>query len=222
MSLPSFPPLLHGQATVDAPLTVAVDMARAGCDGGTLVYNLTGNALHAAIVFAPEVSLTAAMAMLPVCGIGFQNALGAIAPPEVAVHIKWDGTIMVNGAACGGLRAVAATCPPDQTPDWLVVGVTVPIWDANDAPGDTPDVTSLYAEGCGDLAAIDLLEAWARHTLVWINRWMDEGAKPIHNEFSGLWHKDGDAIGLDADFGLLRKSGDITSVTPLTDVLETL
>ncbi|WP_106743924.1 biotin/lipoate--protein ligase family protein [Yoonia maritima] len=220
MTGPVFPPLFTGQATVDDPMQVAVDMARQGCDAGTIVYNLSGRDLRAAIIFAPEVPLAQAMAMLPVCGIGFQNALGSVAPPEVAVHLKWDGTIMVNGAACGALTAQSATGVHNQLPNWLTVGLTVPLWPAHDPPGEAPDVTALYAEGCSDITTIDLIEGWARHTLVWINRWLDEGTRPIHAEFTGIWQKNEGELGLDPDLGLLSKYDDVMILTPLTKLLE--
>lgn len=220
MSAPTFPPLLTGQATVDDPVTVAITMARDGCDSGTVVYNLSASTLRAAMIFAPEVALRDAIAALPVCGIGFQNALGAIAPPEISVHLKWDGTILLNGAHCGGLVVHASTTDPDQIPDWLIVGMAVPFWDDTTAPGDTPDQTTLFEEGCSDVTPVDLLEGWARHSLVWISRWLDEGTKPVHGEFSGLWHKDAGDLGLDPALGLLRKTDDTTTLTPLTDLLE--
>jgi biotin-(acetyl-CoA carboxylase) ligase len=220
MNGPIFPPLFQGVATVDPPLDVAIGLARAGCDAGTIVYNLVGANLQAAIIFAPEVPSAKAMVMLPICGIGLQNALGALAPPEVAVHLKWDGTIMVNGARCGALTASAAPSHPEQTPDWLIIGLTVPLWSANEVPGDTPDVTALYDEGCCDIAAADLIAAWTRHTLVWVNRWLDDDLRAIHNEFTGLWHKDDGDLGLDPDLGLLRKSDETTTLTPLTSLLE--
>ncbi|MCG3266565.1 biotin/lipoate--protein ligase family protein [Yoonia sp. I 8.24] len=214
------PPLFHGVATVEQPSAVAERMARAGCDAGTLVYNLSGAELQAAIIFAPEVPLAQAMAMLPVCGIGFQNALGALAPPEVAVNLKWDGRLMVNGASCGALTAAASTNTPDALPDWLIISLSLPLWSANAVPGDTPDVTALYDEGCSDIAPADLVAAWARHTLIWVNQWSADGARAIHSAFAGLWHKDGADLGLDPDLGLLRKSNGATTLTPLTTLLE--
>ena len=148
---PSFPPLLAGLEVEGGtdPFAKACAEAALGCDAGTVVYNIGADRLAAAIVFAPEVALEDAMAMLPACGVGFQNALGALAPPEVAVHLTWEGGILVNGAACGGLRVAASTADPDAEPEWLVVGLTVPlIPDDPDAPGAAPDRTSLYEEGC--------------------------------------------------------------------------
>ena len=129
-------------------------------------------------------ALAKAMAMLPLCGVGFQNALGALSPPEVAVQLEWNGGIRVNGAACGALRMMASTTNPAAVPDWLVVGFTLPLYPANDPDmaqtGLNPDQTALYAEGCAEVQPPALVESWARHTLHWINRWEDLGPASLH------------------------------------------
>jgi len=138
-----------------------------------VVYNLGANALRAAIVFAPDVTLADAMAMLPLCGVGFQNALG---------------------------------------------------------PGTTPDQTALYAEGCADVDAPALLEAWVKHSLVGINTWLEAGVAPLHKDWRGLAHGMGEDItmgavsgtylGVDERFGMLVRDAATTHLFPLTDVLE--
>ncbi len=231
---PSFPPLLSGLAVApgEDPFQLARDQARGGCDAGLIVHDMEGGALRAAIVFAPEVPLSRAVAMLPLCAVGLQNAIGALSPPEVGMHLDWDGGLRLNGALCGRMRAAASTQDPKDVPDWLVVGFELTVLPANDAPGETPDETSLYGEGCGDVDTLTLLESWARHTLVWINRWADEGAGPLHREWSGLaWHADkevrqgelqGKYLGVDEDFGLLMRAEDGTShLIPMTRLLET-
>jgi len=228
---PSFPPLLSGLAVEGQtdPFVRAREMAEQGCDAGLIVHNVSVNELRAAIVFAPEVPLVDAMAMLPACGIGFQNALGALGPPEVAVHLEWDGGIRVNGARCGRLRAAASDSDPDFAPDWLVIGLQVPIWETSESPGETPDQTSLYSEGCAEVEPTGLLESWARHTLVWINRWTDDGVAPLHGEWRGLAVGIGDEvsfggtngtfIGVDERFGMLLRTGSETQLIPLTEIL---
>ncbi|WP_104019361.1 biotin/lipoate--protein ligase family protein [Roseovarius nitratireducens] len=232
MSAPSFPPLMSGLAVTGAisPFDKARAMAALGCDAGLIVHNVTDRQLAAALVMAPEVPLAQAMAMLPACGIGFQNALGALAPPEVAVHLEWSGGIRVNGARCGRLRVAAGGTDPAALPGWLVVGLDVPITPGTDHPGETPDETALLEEGCAELDPLMLLEAWARHTLVWITRWEDEGPRPLHAEWRGLAWGMGEAVtldgltgtwvGVDEDFGMLMREGDITHLIPLTSLLE--
>jgi BirA family biotin operon repressor/biotin-[acetyl-CoA-carboxylase] ligase len=232
MTSPTFPPLFSGLAVSgeNDPFDAAVMQAVKGCDSGLVVYNLGASVLRAAIVLTPEVPLEDAMAMVPACGIGFQNALGALAPPEVAVHLDWFGGIKINGATCGRLRVRASGTDPDAVPDWLIIGLELPLWPTSDDPGQSPDQTALYAEGCVDVDAAQLLESWTRHTLVWINRWSGEGVAPLHSEWRGLAMGIGKAVnvgalsgtfvGVDERFGMLVRDEDTTHLVPLSSVLE--
>ena len=227
---PGFPPLLKGVATQGDPFAEAQAHAARGCDGGTLVHHVAADRLRAAIVFAPEVPLAEAMAMLPVCGIGFQNALGALAPPEVAVALTWDGRVRVNGATCGGLRVAAPGRDETAVPDWLVVGLEVAVRRDGVEPGERPETTDLFEEGCGAVCPERLLEAWARHMLVWLHRWSGEGAAPVHREWTGMLAglgedvarggHEGRFLGVDERFGMLIREGATTRLRPLTDLLE--
>lgn len=227
---PTFPPLMWGEAAPDDAFDHAVTKAVLGCDAGLVSYALRPNDMQAALVFAPEVPLAKAIAMLPLCGVGFQNALGALAPPEVSVHLDWFGGILINGAKCGHFRAMASTDDPTATPDWLVVGFTLPLVPPSDDMGHTPDQTALFAEGCADVSPPALLESWSRHTLNWLNRWESEGVAPLHAEWRGLAHGIGADVenqslkgwfmGVDEDFGMLLRDADTTHLIPLTKTLE--
>lgn len=227
----TLPPLLWGEAAPGDAFEHASMRATMGCDAGLVTYLITPDTVQAALVFAPEVSLGRAMAMLPLCGVGLQNALGALAPPEVAVHLEWAGGIRVNGARCGQFQVMASDPAPDQIPEWLVVGFALPLIPANAETGQTPDQTALYAEGCADVAPQALIEAWARHTLHWIARWEQDGARALHAEWRGLVHGIGEDVtqngmqgrfmGVDEDFGmLLRDAAGATHLIPLQTVLE--
>lgn len=236
---PQFPPLFHGlglSGTAD-PFAKAQAQATIGCDAGLVTYNFAADQMRAAMVFAPEVPLNAAMAVHIACGIGLQNALGALAPPEVSVQLGWPGQIYVNGATCGHLQVAAASTETDKVPPWIVVGLQIPIIpEAPDAPGIHPDQTCLYEEGCADILPQDLVSAWARHSLLWINRLQDDGLKPLNSEWSGLAHDLGQEVswdihgtrhtgvfvGVDETFGaLLRHPSETnTRLLPLTTLLE--
>jgi biotin-(acetyl-CoA carboxylase) ligase len=229
MSAPSFPPLFTGQdAAGGDPFALACATAEAGCDAGLVIYDLAPDRLLAAIVFAPDVPLAKAAVMLPICGVGFQNALGALAPPEVSVHLGWEGTVYVNGGRCGAFHMAAPGQPHDE-PDWLVIALELALWPPSEDTGLTPDETALYAEGCAEVDAITLLESWVRHTLVGINTWADTGTAALHREWSGLAHGLGGEImfkgqtgtytGLDEDLGLLLKIADKIQMVPLTQTL---
>ena len=226
----AFPPLMWGEETRDDAFDHALMRATLGCEAGLVSYRLAPDVLQGALVLAPEVPLSHAMAMLPLCGIGLQNALGVLAPPEVAVHLEWSGAIRINGARCGAFRAVAATGDAAAIPDWLVVGFSLPLLPATDRPGDTPDETALFAEGCADVSPPALIEAWARHSLNWIARWEQSGSRALHEEWRGLAHgigeditisrETGTFVGIDEDFSLLLRQGEATRPIPLTSLLE--
>ena len=232
MSEPTFPPLMSGLAVSGAvdPFSTACSKAELGCEAGLVVHNVAVDRMGAALVLAPEVRLEKAMAMLPLAGVGFQNALGALAPPEVAVHLGWNGEIRVNGAKCGRIRAAAHSEEPADTSEWLVVGFELALMAGSAPEGDATEVTALYEEGCADVDPTALLESWSRHTLNWISRWEDEGSAPLHAEWRGLVHGIGETtsfqdlegtfLGIDEDFGMLLRDADTTHLIPLTSLLE--
>ncbi|SEL77552.1 Biotin-(acetyl-CoA carboxylase) ligase [Roseivivax marinus] len=227
----SFPPLLDGHAAAGSPLEEAVSAAARGAEAGLLLYDAVAADVDVALVLVPEVSRRSAAQMIPLAGVAFQNALGALGPSEVAVHLAWDGRIMVNGAECGRVRAVAPSSEGDAAPDWLVLSLTVRATSPEGVDGGkTPDITALDAEGCGDVAPLDLVEAWARHALNWIHRWEEDGAAELHREWTNLAHGIGDpvniggvegtALGLDEDMNLLVKTPEGTRAVPLVAQLE--
>lgn len=234
---PTFPPLFSAQRVGDNfdPFARACEQAEIGADAGTVVYAPPGNQLRAAMIFAPDIPLREAVAVRIACGLGFQNAFGALAPPKAAVHLGWDGGIDLNGASCGRFRFAANTQDPQEIPGWLVVGLEVQLLPRSDLdPGLTPNDTSFFDEGCIEVEPILLLEAWTRHTLHWINRMTDEGNKPLHAEWEGLSRATGEAltvragnkrlhgefVGVDEHFGMLmRRDGDVRLVG-LHEILE--
>ena len=226
---PSFPPLLSGEEAAPGqdPFDKATASAMTACEPGLLVWSRNPNAMSAAMVLAPECTLQKAITVSFALGIGFVDALGALGPPEVAIHHVWPGSFKVNGADCGGLRAAASTFDPAVEPDWLVIGIEIPMLPDGDG-GETPDRTCLFHEGCAEVTPLRLLESWSRHSLVWINRWLDDGLAPLHAAWrerawgmgEALPDGGGTFMGLDEDGGMLVKSGDTTEVRPLTDLLQ--
>ena len=232
----TFPPLFTGEAvsgTTD-PFTKACTRAMIGVDAGLLVHSITPDQIRAAIVFAPETPLEQAMIAMIACGVGFQNAMGALAPPEVGVHLGWQGEIYVNGGRCGRLQVAASDHNPKTEPNWLVVGLDIDLLPQGDGEtGENPNETCLMMEGCGDVSPIRLLEAWSRHTLVWLNDVENDGPRALHEQWRGLAKGMGETIrlslpdtptgtfvGIDEQFGLLLKVETDTQLIPLSRILE--
>ena len=228
---PSFPPLLRGEETAPGmdPFAKAVAAAALGTESGLICWARDETAMRAALVLAPEAPLAQAIGITFAVAHGLGDSLGALAPPEVALHYVWPGEFKVNGADCGRLRVAAATTDPAAEPDWLVVGIELPYLPPSELePGQRPDQTSLVEEGCLDVTPMKLLESWSRHTLVWINRWLDDGFEPLHAAWrERAWEMgeplpDGSGIfmGLDELGGMLFKTDEGTQIRSLITMLE--
>lgn len=229
----SFPPLFRGETAppgVD-PFAQAISTAALGCDPGLIVHNEGGDQMIAALVLAPDAPLGDAMAMTFAAALGFSDALGALAPPEVGVHFDWPSAIRINGAKAGRIRAAASTKDQAKTPDWLIVGfeLALRLTDGQE-PGAEPDQTALFEEGCSEVDPYRLLESWSKHTLVWINEWLDGGNRKLHADWRARAYAMGEEVtalsetgvfmGLDEACGMLLRQGGETKLIPLTDMLE--
>jgi BirA family transcriptional regulator, biotin operon repressor / biotin---[acetyl-CoA-carboxylase] ligase len=181
---PVFPPLLR-------PFAVSPDiqsferclkLASEGADAGTLLWSTGEEACEGAIVLAPEQPLEPSLTIVLIALLGLGDALRALVPPMVAVTFGWPDRIEVNGGAVGGVRfACAATESAEAVPDWLVIGFGIAMRGPRPgqaAPERSRD-TMLADQGCAEVLTIDLLEAFGRHFLSWINRWQEQGVEPV-------------------------------------------
>lgn len=229
---PQFPPMFRGEAlraNLD-PFSKAISSAMRGIDPGLVVWSEDKNTARAALVLAPEDPLENAIGVAFAALLGLSDSLGALAPPEVAVHFQWPDRIKVNGGLCGRLRVAAETTVPDEEPNWIVIGIEMPLLpDHEHEPGNSPDQTTLVEEGCGEITKAQLIESWSRHTLVWINRFVDDGFAPLHAAWRSKCDslgetvnvpREGTFMGLDELGGMLLKDDSGTHIIPLTRLLE--
>lgn len=224
---PTFPPLLTGHPVKRPlmPFAHAVAGARAGQLGaGDVVWSRNTSRLDCAIVLEPDVAPERALEMHYLTMVAFGDALGALAPPEVAVTYDWPATLRVNGGIAGGFRTAMAKRRDDiSAPDWLVVGVSLAMRGDLSIldPGRDRDHTNLDEEGCAEVDRTSLLDSFCRHFLTWIHTWEEDGFKPVHEAW--LFRADGyreeitlayegreikgTFIGLDDHGNLLLKTG---------------
>ncbi len=189
---PTFPPLMNGIAVLlpDDPFQCARDATQRGeCEAGDLFWSNSENTMQFALVLEPEVSRQRYYEMLFLGMVAFSDAIGAVAPPEVAVTFLWPSTILVNGGIAG-LASLAITQTDEETPDWIVFGLEIQIApkEADIDPGLRVSRTTLHMEGCGYIDRTMLLESTARHLLNWIYTWGEDGFSPIHREWVGRHH----------------------------------
>ena len=180
---PALPPLLRPlAATPDRdPFERCLEIAAEGTEAGTVVWSIGQDNCECAVVLAPEQPLDPSRTIVLIAMLGLADALGAMVPPMVAVTFGWPDRIEVNGGVVGGVRfASAPTEKPEAIPDWLTIGVRIAMRGSQGGePGHDWRRTTLADEGCGDVMTIDLIEAFGRHFLGWINRWEEEGVKPV-------------------------------------------
>jgi len=159
--------------------------ANAGADPGALLCAAREDVLDCAIVLHPEMPLGQAKLALYVGALGLGAAVGAVAPPMMDVTYHWPNRI---DAIMGSVAEIDLILPdsaePESVPDWLAVRVTAVIGPlpVDGMRQDFPR-TSLRDDGCVDMTVAELLEAFSRHFLTWINRWQDDGFEPVR----ALW-----------------------------------
>ncbi|MFQ5784022.1 MAG: biotin--[acetyl-CoA-carboxylase] ligase [Alphaproteobacteria bacterium] len=188
---------------VDSTNDEARRLAEAGAEDGTLVWAKTqrkgrgrrgrdwasppGN-LYFSLVLRPECPPFEAAQLSFVAALGLAGALGSLCPPLSEVAFKWPNDVLLNDHKTAGILLESSTTEPVRL-DWLVLGMGVNV---TSAPEDTEfPATSLRAEGCDRVSAAAVLEAFARHFLVWVNRWLDDGFGPVRE----AWLREARGVG---------------------------
>ena len=195
------------------PFERCLALAGGGAEAGTLVWSGGREICECAVVLAPEQPLERSLPIVLVAMLGLGDALGALLPPVVAVTFGWPDRIEVNGAAVGGVRmASARTETAGAVPDWLVIGFRIAMRGRWGERGQVPlDRTTLEEEGCGEVASLDLLEAYGRHFLGWINRWQADGVAPVQQ----AWLARATGLGkpIEVEVGGQRRQGTFSGIT---------
>ena len=201
MSDPRLPPLYR--LTVVEPdsdaFARALDLTAGPAEDGTIVWSRRPDRLDSAVFFRPEAPLIEALPVIYSVALGLGDAIGALAPPIVAVHFRWPDRIEVNGTLAGGLRAGWGGGTAEDASPWLVVGVGLLVAGA----AADAERTTLQEEGCPEVTTVDLLESFGRHALAWINRWQADGFAPVR----GAWLSR--AAGLDGEGALELGDGPV-------------
>ena len=236
---PDFPPLLTGHAVAPPAESFSLACRRAAsgrAGAGDVFWSKSLHNLDVAIVLEPEVGVRQAREMLFVAMVALGDCIGALSPPELGIFYRWPGVILANGAEVGQARlAMADPDDGEAAPQWLVVGVTLAIRPARNAPdaGANIEHTTLWDEGCGDLDRNTLLESYSRHLKTWIHRWETEGVRAIREAWLARAEgcgetvtiafddatKTGTFLGIDEAGGLILKTGETTVILDLSTAL---
>ena len=186
---PLLPPILTPIPVVNGIDVFAKAIAVAGkSETGTVLYSENPEYVEVAIILSPEIPKIKCNQMLYIMMVASGDAIGALAPPEVAVTYAFPGFIFLNRGEAGLVKVEIAPSNDDQSiPDWMVVGLKLRL--NNDIEINeneiNADVTSLADEGGGYVSRTRAIESLSRHFLAWVSQWEDEGFKPV----TEVWNK---------------------------------
>jgi biotin-(acetyl-CoA carboxylase) ligase len=186
---PLLPPILTPIPVVNGIDVFAKAIAVAGkSETGTVLYSENPEYVEVAIILSPEIPKIKCNQMLYIMMVASGDAIGALAPPEVAVTYAFPGFIFLNRGEAGLVKVEIAPSNDDQSiPDWMVVGLKLRLNNNIEINENeiNADVTSLADEGGGYVSRTRAIESLSRHFLAWVSQWEDEGFRPV----TEVWNK---------------------------------
>ena len=156
----------------------------ADAGAGTLVHVGRFDLAEFAVVLEPEEPLRTARRALYAGLTALADALAVHAPPEKPISFDWPDAIRIDGGLVGGARlAWPAGADEDAPPSWLVFGAMIrTVAMGEQEPGLHPLAAALDAEGF-DLGSGRLLESFARHLMVAVDAWQQDGFAEVAKSY---------------------------------------
>jgi biotin-(acetyl-CoA carboxylase) ligase len=143
---------------------------------GTLVWVGRFDLVEFALVLEPDEPLRAARRTFYAGMAALAEALLVHAPPEKLIAFDWPDAVFVDGGLIGGARmAWPSDGAEDVPPSWLVFGAMIRTVTTTVESGLRPFAAALEEEGFDDLGSGRLVESFARHFMVMIDAWKEEG-----------------------------------------------
>src|SRR3954447_4068909 len=151
---------------------------------GTLVYVGRFDMAEFAVVLEPDETLRTARRAFYAGMSALGDALLVHAPPEKPIAIDWPDALRVDGGLVGGGRlAWPDDADEDAVPDWLVFGGMIRTVSMTEEAGLHPLETALDQEGYEEHGASTLVESFARHLMVAIDAWEQDGFAAVMKEY---------------------------------------
>ena len=152
---------------------------------GTLVYVGRFDLAEFAVVLEPEEPLKTARRTLYAGLAALADALAVHAPPERPITFDWPDAVRVDGGLVGGGRlAWPEGADENAPPPWLVFGAVIrTVAMADEEPGVRPLSAALDEEGFDDLDSGRLVESFARHFMVAVDAWQEQGFGAVASNY---------------------------------------
>jgi hypothetical protein len=164
---------------------------------GTLVFVGRFAVAEFAVVLEPDEVLATARRSFYAGMTALADALAALASPETPMAIEWPDRLEVGRGLVGGGRLGWPLGADEQArPDWLVFGAVVRLVSIGGRDALGPGSGSLADAGFGEVGAERLVEGFARHLMVAIDRWQEGEFGAIARDYlARLRSPPGDASG---------------------------
>jgi Biotin/lipoate A/B protein ligase family len=152
---------------------------------GTLVHVGRFDLAEFAVVLEPEEPLKTARRALYAGLCALADALAVHAPPEKPITFDWPDAVRVDGGLVGGARiAWPAGADEGAPPPWLVFGTMIrTVAMGEEEAGLRPLSSALEDEGFDDLGSGALVESFARHLMVAVDAWQEQGFGEIAKNY---------------------------------------
>jgi hypothetical protein len=152
---------------------------------GTLVHVGRFDLAEFAVVLEPEEPLRTARRALYAGLAALADALAVHAPPEKPISFDWPDAVRVDGGLVGGARlAWPQSADEGEPPPWLVFGATIrTVALGDEEPGLRPLSAALEEEGFDDLGSGRLVESFARHLMVAVDLWRENGFGEVASSY---------------------------------------
>lgn len=149
--------------------------AQAGA--ATIVWTRRFDIIEFAVVLEPDHALRESRLAHYLAMNALADALSVHSPPERPILFRWPDALVYDlGLIGGGRLAWPEDCGEDEVPDWLVFGAMLR------ATTMTPFAlgqsgVGMAEEGFEEVDAVDLIEAFARHLMLGVTHWQNDGPK---------------------------------------------
>jgi hypothetical protein len=136
-----------------------------------------------AVVLEPDEPLAPARRAFYAGMLALADTLAGLAPPEKPLVIDWPDAIRVDAGLVGGGRlGWPDRASERETPDWLVFGAVIRT-SVGGEPGLHPRAAALEEEGFAEAGAGRVVEGFARHLMVALDRWHESGFAPVGADY---------------------------------------
>lgn len=208
MTAPRLPPA-YSLVSLDRVVSTndeARRLAEAGAEDGTLVWareqtggrgrrgrswaSPPGN-LYCSLVLRPEVSMAEAAELSFVACLGVGEAAGSLVPPMVPLRYKWPNDVLLDDRKISGIL-LEAKSGAEGKPDYVILGVGINV--ATHPEGTATAAADLAELGAPGLEVGEVLQAFARHFMIWAARWVEDGFGPVRQAWLARAKGLGEAI----------------------------